>query len=153
MKTIVTYTLMVGVPLAGVGAALRAGRTLEAPPAIGGAWTPTAAPDVAACPALARLGGLRDVWIAQSGAAVTLVLRGKQGSTRLTGGLDPDTPGAVVRSVRAAGDGLTLRASVPGSRASDSMRVSLEGADCAGTTAFSAFRVQAPSAGRGEARR
>lgn len=48
MKTIVTYTLMVGVPLAGVGAALRAGRTLEAPPAIGGAWTPTAAPDVAA---------------------------------------------------------------------------------------------------------
>lgn len=153
MKTIVTYTLMVGVPLVGVGAALRAGRTLEAPPAVGGAWTPTTAPDLAACPALARLGGLREVSIAQSGAAMTLVLRGKQGAARLAGGLDQATPPVAERSLRAAGEGLSLTASITGARPSDSMRVSLEGADCAGTTAFLALRAQAPSAGPGEARR
>lgn len=140
MHTVVTYALMVGLPVVGAGLALRAGRALEAPPAVGGLWKVSEAPAAGACPALGRLGELRELRIAQSGAAVTLVLRGATDAKRLAGVVEPAGSRDGEISLRAAGDGLELDARITRGPGGDSMRVSLDKSACPGGPTVTAVR-------------
>ena len=140
MHTVVTYTLMVGLPVVGAGLALRAGRALEAPPAVGGLWKVSEAPAGDACPGLGRLGELRELRIAQSGAAVTLVLRGAADAARLSGTVDTSDAPDEALSLRATGDGLELDARVTRAPGADTMRVSLGNSACPGGPTVMAVR-------------
>ena len=51
LKSVALYLILVGIPLAGLFALLDWGRTLVAPPAIGGQWT-VAGPTSSSCPGL-----------------------------------------------------------------------------------------------------
>lgn len=94
MKALMHYAPMVGVPLLGVAFALRVGTQLEAPPSVGGDWKVVAGDDIGpTCTPAGALGTLREIKIAQSGGALTLVLRGESGAIAMTGtvGARPDS--------------------------------------------------------------
>jgi len=140
MHTVVTYALMVGTPVVGAGFALRAGRALEAPPSVGGLWKVSEAPAADACTGLGWLGALRELRIAQSGAAVTLVLRGAADAARLSGTLETSDAPDEALSLRATGDGLELDARVTRAPGADTMRVSLGNSACPGGPTVMAVR-------------
>ncbi len=94
MKALMHYAPMVGVPLLGVAFALRVGTHLEAPPSVAGTWKVVEGGEPSpTCTPAGALGPLLEIQIAQSGAAVTLLLRGELAAAKLTGavGARPDT--------------------------------------------------------------
>jgi hypothetical protein len=88
LRPLVLYPLLVGVPALGVAGVLRAGARLQAPPAIGGAWSVEAAarPADTACASRYAPAELR---VSQSGVHLTLTwgkatLRGRIADGALT---------------------------------------------------------------------
>lgn len=127
MKSLALYLLVVGLPLAGLVAVLRAGDHLGAPRSVGGRWKLDA--DVAGARALA---------IVQSGPRLEVTLGAAAGSGTLEGD-----------ALRARGAGFTLEATL-GHEADPALvgTCSLSGARPS-TVSFHASRVQAT---RGEER-
>lgn len=102
MRSILVYLVLVGLPVLGVAAVLRAGRELRAAPFVGGRWRVELLPDPACGVPSSDSAHLE---IVQTGRRVELVVDGPA-ATRLHGQADG-------RTIRAAqGDSIHLHATV-----------------------------------------
>jgi hypothetical protein len=138
-KFVVTYVLLVGLPLAGLVAVLRVGRPPAAPVSVGGVWKFEAdAARLSALPCAASLpftpGGL--VAVSQSGKSLTLRPEGAA-KTAASGSIEGDRVTASVRAADSAvvscggGRGLLLLTGVVGGDAgSRTLTGALSVADC-----------------------
>jgi hypothetical protein len=145
LKSLAIYVALVGLPLAGLAAILRAGGSLHAPPPIGGQWRIESAPMAEgtgqATPTLA---------ISQSGEHVevslgSLVLRGRFAGDSLAAerrASRPSAPGACFRE-----GGVRLAAHVDTAAHPARMAGVLEAPGCA-RVALRAVRMPAAAGGR-----
>lgn len=153
-RALLTYAVLVGIPVAGLLVILRVGQALEAPPSIGGDWQVEASlPAVlpSPCAALVRPATQSALTVSQSGVYLSLTYRG--GATAgMDGTLRGDslfTGAAPVSRVapRTArcepGDGIALRARVERSAGSARMTgvISLPGCPECGEVPFTATRL------------
>ena len=160
MRSLFSYVLFVGLPLAGLLGVLRIGQGIEAPLAVHGAWAvqPMAAPG-RVCTRYLLFGADSSLTIAQSGRELTATL-GPSGEVALRGALDGDElalegviqPGAIPRYVACTvGDTVRLEAQVSSAAPLRELEADLWFSACAdcGPTAFTVARPNSYHKSRG----
>jgi hypothetical protein len=143
MKSLLLYLLLVGLPVAGVLGILHAGRGLQAPPAIGGAWRTDASGQ----------GPAAEIVLAQSGEHVEVAVAG---GPRLRGRVRGDSVVAYARTEPSPSladcdprRALAFRARVDRSAAPHRMTGMVEFDERCLPVAFSAVRVPTRRRGGG----
>jgi len=156
---IIAYIILVGLPIVGLAAALKSGRTLTAPISVDGVWTLQTDPvQLAALPCAKSLTSVQDTTLAisQSGKNFTLSVAnwpksigsGRIEGTKLTASLIPPDLWTTQAGC-GSGRELSIVATVDGKATSRSLQGTFSVNDCpsCATVRFHGFRQAPPAKG------